>query len=203
MRYELLAYAMDFASFLILKLGEDCNKIKSVILFGSVARMEATKNSDVDIFIDVFANEDAISKKISRIKEDFYKSVKFNKFWKLMDIENDIKPIVGKLDEWKDLKASILANGIVLYGTYQGIPGKSKHVILFWENIKPQSRRVTINKQIFGYTHYGKKYRGLFQTYGGLKLGKGAIQIPIESYPVFIKLFRKYRIPVKIKYVMV
>ena len=59
-----------------------------------------------------------------------------------------------------------------------------------------------INKHISGYTYYGKRYEGMLEKYGGSKLGKGAIEIPLESYAAFMKLFRKYRVPVKIKYVM-
>ena len=32
---------------------KDKNKIRNIILFGSVAREEAVKNSDIDLFIDV------------------------------------------------------------------------------------------------------------------------------------------------------
>ncbi|MBI2579966.1 MAG: nucleotidyltransferase domain-containing protein [Candidatus Aenigmarchaeota archaeon] len=202
MNYELLAYAMDFVSFVVSKLGKDSDKIKSVMLFGSVSRGEATKKSDIDIFVDVFGKEKTMEEGIKKIGEEFYKSVKFTRYWKLIGIENEIKPVIGKLDEWKDLKSSIFANGIILYGKYKEVPDKPKGIVLLWENIKPQSRRVSINKQIFGYKHYRKKYSGLLEKYNGMKLAKGAIEIPIESYPAFMKIFRKYKISVKIKYVM-
>lgn len=203
MKYDLLAYSMDFASFLVMKLGDEADKIKAIVLFGSVARGEATEKSDIDIFVEVFSDEKGLSAKADRIKEDFYKSVKFTKFYKLMNIANDIKPIIGRLDEWRDLEASVMANGIVLYGRYSGVPAAKKRVILLWENVKPPSKRVMINRQLFGYTHYRRKYQGLLQKYQGTKLGKGAIEVPIESYHVFMKLFRAYRVAVKIKYVMV
>ncbi|MBI2173058.1 MAG: nucleotidyltransferase domain-containing protein [Candidatus Aenigmarchaeota archaeon] len=200
MNYEILAYAMDFTSFLMSKLGKDSENVKSIILFGSVSRGESTKKSDVDIFLDIFRKEKLLEKKVEKIKEGFYKSIKFTRYWKLIGIENEIKPIVGKIDEWKDLKSSIIINGIVLYGRYNEMPEKSKSIIFLWENIKPHSKRVTINKKIFGYNHYGRKYLGMLEKYNGIKLAKGSIEIPIESYPVFIKIFRTYRIPVKIKY---
>ena len=56
MNKKLVAYAMGFASFLMQKLGEkEAGKIKSIILFGSASRGEAGKGSDIDIFIDTFA----------------------------------------------------------------------------------------------------------------------------------------------------
>lgn len=203
MNYDLRSYAMDFASFAILKLGAESDSVKSVVLFGSVARGDSSPKSDVDIFIDVISDEKELSKKIESITEEFYKSARFLKYWKLLNVNNEIKPVVGKLDEWKDLKKSIIFNGVVLYGRFlESSKRASKKILLLWENIKPQSRRVTINKQVFGYTHYGKKYGGLLSRYKGLKLGKGVIQVPLESYPVFMKLFRKHNIAVKIRYVL-
>jgi len=52
MKSKLIAYAMDFASFLIQKI-KNIDNINNIILFGSVAREEADKTSDIDIFIDV------------------------------------------------------------------------------------------------------------------------------------------------------
>ena len=43
MNYRLIAYAQDFSSFLLEKLGEESNKISQIILFGSVARGGAEK----------------------------------------------------------------------------------------------------------------------------------------------------------------
>jgi len=50
MKSKLIAYAMDFASFLIQKI-KNIDNINNIILFGSVAREEADKTSDIDIFI--------------------------------------------------------------------------------------------------------------------------------------------------------
>lgn len=197
--YSLFAYAMDFASFLLWKLGDDAGKIKGIILFGSVARGESKKESDVDIFVDLFRDEKKTADYIKRLADDFRDSVKFTKFWKLLGINNEIVPMVGVLSKWEDLHASIITNGIVLYGSYQEVPNP-KSVVLLWGNIKPPVKRVMLSKHIFGYTHYGKKYGGLLEKFGGSKLGKGAIEIPLESYPSFMKVFRSYKIPVKIKY---
>ena len=51
MGFKLIAYAMDFSSFLVQKVKEKY-KIKNIILFGSVSREEAGKTSDVDIFFE-------------------------------------------------------------------------------------------------------------------------------------------------------
>ena len=49
--YKLISYAVDFVSFLIQSLDSDVNTIKNIYLFGSVARGDADKNSDIDLFV--------------------------------------------------------------------------------------------------------------------------------------------------------
>lgn len=198
MNYNLVSYAMDFSSFLMQNIKEK-DRIKNIILFGSVARGESNKESDIDLFIDII-NEDKIEEESNKILKDFYNSTKFKNYWKLFNTKNKIKLTIGKLDEWEDLKNSIISNGLSLYGKYQEIPAKGKNMALFFlENIKPNIKRVTLNKKIFGYKHSGKFYNGMLQKYGGIKLGKGSIIIPLEHSNKFIEIFRKFKISVKIK----
>lgn len=194
---ELVSYASDFVSFLIQNI-KDTEKIKSIILFGSSARGEAGKESDVDIFVDVTNNEKETEKEIKDITNKFFSSVKFQKYWKLLNIKNEISVIVGKINEWK-LKDSILGSSIVLYQKYSPIldNGKNK-TILSWGNIKPNSRRVMLNKKIFGYKHYKKYYRGLIEQYEGKKLGTNVILISTEHLTLFLKEFHKFKVPAKI-----
>ena len=60
---ELISYALDFASFIVQNLKE-LDKVQSIILFGSAARDEAEKDSDVDIFVEVTSNEKNIEKEV-------------------------------------------------------------------------------------------------------------------------------------------
>ena len=110
---SLKAFAVDFVSFLIQHL-DSLEGIRNIILFGSIARGDFDKDSDIDIFIDTK------DKKITtdKIVSDFYQSQKYLKYWKLLGIENTINCKVGNLDKW-ELKRSIISNGIVLYGKYK------------------------------------------------------------------------------------
>lgn len=192
----LIAYSMDFASFLVQNI-KNLDKIKSIILFGSVARGEETEDSDVDIFIDSL-EEKVVEKEVKNLKDKFYDSVKFKKYWALLGAKNEINIIVGKLEDWK-LKDSMLGSAIILYQGYSSKIGDGKNkAILSWSNIKPDSKRVMLNKRLIGYSHYGKKYSGLLEKYSGVKLGANVIIVPIEQLNLFIREFHEFKVPVKI-----
>lgn len=201
MKSKLAAYALDFASFLIQKIEK--NEIKQIILFGSTAREEANKNSDVDIFIDVIKENKLLEDEIRKVLEDFMESAKYKNYWKPLGIENDISLTIGKLEKWGDLKSSIIANGIILYGKFKPeIIGGNHKTFFIWENVAPNSKRVLFNKQLLGYKQKGRFYEGLIQRYSGERMGKGCILAPLEHATEFHKLFKKYKISVKIKKVV-
>jgi predicted nucleotidyltransferase len=178
----------------------DVSKVKRIILFGSVARGEESDESDIDIFVDVFSNEKSVELEIKKIALDFIKSLKYEKYWFLKNIRNEIKVKVGKLDSWKELKNSIISNGIVLYGKFEEMPKKAvNRTLLYWENVKPESKRVLLSKRLFGYKKGRKAYEGLVQKYDGKKISKGLISVPSINEKVFLKLFRDMNVTVKIK----
>lgn len=197
----LLAYSIDFISFLIERI--DINYIKRIILFGSIAREEASNESDVDLFIDIIGNKKSVEIEIKKIKNEFLKSKKYQNYWLLKGIKNEIKPIIGRLEDWKELRNSIISNGIMLYGKFEEMPNKAVHkTLLAWENIKPESKRVLLSKRLFGYKKDKKIYKGLIQKYGGEKIGKGLISIPSSNTKIFLKLFRDMEVTIKIKKIL-
>ncbi len=202
MKSKLIAYAMGFASFLIQKIDNKA-EIKQIILFGSVAREEAEKSSDVDIFVDLIKEDPKLEKEIQSCSDRFLDSVQYKDYWKLLGIKNEIRLIIGELDKWKGLKPSIIVNGILLYGKYKPEIKEGKHSVFFiWENIKPNSKRVLFNKQLFGFKQNENFYEGLIQKYNGERLGKGCILVPLDKGVVFHNHFKKYRVNVKIKKVL-
>lgn len=194
---ELISYASDFVSFLIQNLKE-IESIKAIILFGSAARGEATKESDVDIFIDIVDKEESISKKVNEIKDKFFSSVKFKSYWKVLGTKNEISIIIGHLERWK-LKDSMLGNAVILYQKYAPkIDGGKSKAILSWGNIKPDSKRVMLNRKIFGYNYYGKFYKGIIERYNGKKLGANVVMIDIEGLNSIVKIFKNFKTAAKI-----
>src|SRR3989344_2002278 len=188
---KIKAYSNYFVSFLLNEL-DNVSNINQIILFGSVAKEEATKNSDVDIFIDLKRKDKNLDGIIKKIEDRFYKSREALLF-KNKGIYNKINVIIGKLEEWKDLKDSIESHGIVLYGPYisEKIGGR-KYVIVLWSKIG-ENRGAFLNK-IYGVKIRDKIYKGLVELLGGRKLGKSSVMIPAENKKDFLDLMKKYKV---------
>ncbi|HLC32174.1 MAG TPA: nucleotidyltransferase domain-containing protein [Candidatus Nanoarchaeia archaeon] len=195
-------YAIDFVSFIIQKT-KRIENIKNIILFGSVARQEADEKSDVDIFIDVVEESKLFEEEIENNRESFTKSIKYKNYWEPLGITAKINTTIGKLTDWKELQTSIYANGITLYGKFHPSKVDGKHLTFFiWENIKPNAKRVLLNKQLYGYKQKSKFYPGLIQKYNGERIGKGCILVPIEHANLFHALYKRHKVAVKIKKVI-
>lgn len=196
-RNELISYAMDFASYLILKYGE----IRRVILYGSVARGDFKEDSDVDLFIDVGGiDEKKAKKKVDMLLDDYYKTRKF-KEWQMKGIENEFSIIIGNLDskEWNDLRRAILNEGIVLYGKFIGRAEKMKQYALFsFENIKPDKKRVSVFRALFGFKVRKMEYIGLIKKIGGVRIGKGSVLVPVSGVSELRKYLHEKKVSVKI-----
>ncbi len=188
------AYASYFVSYLLFNLKKTDN-LSKIILFGSVAKGQATKDSDVDIFIEVKRKLKVFEKQVRDIEKSFYSSREALIF-KSKGIENKINLIVGKLDDWKDLKDSIESIGIVLYGNYisSEIRGK-KHILFFWNKVG-KNRGAFLNK-LYGFKSKEKRYTGLIENLGGKKLGKSSFIVSIEHREEFVKLMKYYDVDVR------
>lgn len=189
----LKAYASSFVSFLIERI--DIKDIHKIILFGSVARNEATKESDIDIFIDT-ANA-KIKKIIPKIINSFYESTIYNDYWKLLGIKNEIKCIVGTLEKWK-LKRSIISEGITLYGKTTG-EIKGKTFCLFKINVKGKTKqKLKIWRKLYGYKQkIGKKsyyFKGLIEMNDGKKLSPTVFIVPLAKSQKAIDFLKDYKV---------
>jgi len=192
----LKAYASYFVAYLLSNL-ENTGDIERIVLYGSVARGEATKESDIDIFIEIKKKTKKLEKEIKEIIEKFYQSREAVLF-KAKGIENKFNVKIGDLKYWKDLYKSIASTGIVLYGPYEAkeLPSGVNHfIIVFWERIR-KNRGAFLNK-IYGFKFKKKSYVGLLSRIGGRKLGKSCIMVPVQYKKDIFKLLRKYRVNAK------
>ena len=192
-------YSMYFAAYLMANLeNKEKENIERIILFGSVAREEATKESDVDLFIESKKNTKKFKAKIKAIEERFYKSREASLF-KLKNIDNKFSIKIGRLEEWKELERSIASAGIILYGHYElrKTPSGTKHfAIIYWNKIG-KNRGAFLNK-LYGVKIKEKFYEGLLKKFSGKKLGKSCIMLPIEYKEDILKLIKEYKAEARI-----
>lgn len=187
---ELIAYAGSFVAFVLPKID-----VEEIILFGSVARKEAGKESDIDLFFNIKdrKNEKSIKKILKKELEKFYKS-KIAETWHLKGIKNQIKFEVGNLEEWK-LKRSIISEGITLYGKYKSMPEKIKGFVYF--NIKPMkniTKRNKIVRKLFGRKEKSYSTKGFVENFHGKRLSSLSFILPLENSKDVINLLSREKI---------
>src|SRR3989344_1579978 len=124
---------------------------------------------------------------------DLYKKTEEYEKFILDGVKNELSIKSGKLEDWKDLKTSIISGGITLYGSYNGFPDKLTHKLLFLLNLKGISRAVKIKiwRNLYGYNQkVGKK---LYVTKGKVekKIGRGAFLVPIKDSQEMVNYLRK------------
>jgi predicted nucleotidyltransferase len=200
----LISYAEDFVSYLIAAVNEkyiEKGEIRNIILYGSVVRGDYADKSDIDIFVDL-PEPDELKADIGHIVKGFYDSVWFEK-WKKLGIKNSISVLVGNLDDWEDLKRSIISNSIILYGSYfPKVHGKP--MVLFSVGaIRPESKRVFVNRKLFGYKRYGRKYAGLVGKYNGEKTGRAGFMVPMQHSKEVLDFLKKQQVETKIREIVV
>ena len=198
---KILAYASTFVTYLIRNLKENIKHPDAILLYGSVAKGEASVESDVDIFVDT--KNEKLGEKVEELTNNFLDS-REAALYKIEGIGNEINVKVGELQKWKDLHHSIMNSGIILWQKYKAekVPEDTKHnYLFFWDKIG-KNRGAFLNI-LYGYTIGKKKYKGLVQKKWGIRTGKSSILIPAEYNEEFIALFKKYKVHVQQKEVWV
>ncbi len=196
-RETLISYALSFSSFLLdSALGSSISKI---ILFGSVARGDFTKESDIDIFIEA---DPSLEKGIEKIHLLFQFSQAYN-IWRTKGVLQEFSLKVGHLDQWK-LKREVLSSGIFLYGKTTEIAQNAAYYLLIQLQEQKQSIAMQMRfwRKLYGYKQKvgNKTYftKGLIEESLGKKLGKGLFLIPMEKRKIVIDFLNKS----KMKYVL-
>jgi predicted nucleotidyltransferase len=170
------------------------NKIKnyeniiSIILFGSVARNEATGKSDVDIAIIYSKKNHQTIRKINNMKP-----VEFQLIHLTMDELKDEPTLTGALS----------GEGILLYGrtvtvNLDDMELKSKMIIAYDTSKLDQNSRNKLNRALHGgkstYKKKNKKetkfYPGILDGIQAEKIGKGVLIIDRKNYPEITKTLK-------------
>jgi|SRR3989344_868964 len=195
----MLEYIYDFLSVLFDKLKER-EEINSIILFGSFARGNQRKDSDIDIFIDVEEkNKNKISLLVKESLNEF--ELKAEKTWKLRGITNPIVPIIDSLnsEQWKELNNDIQNYGKILYGNYKI---KDKILISYNFSTLKQKDKMQVIRKLFGYKlKKGKKtyeQKGLIFSLNSQKVSNALI-IDVKNSSSIIELLKKNKVKFEIK----
>ena len=192
---NLLKYVISANSFILLQVPDNLfSRIKNIILFGSVARGDFTKASDVDIFYDVKMSRREVSKlkKIINIAiEKFYVSDQ-GLLFRAKGISNKISAVVGDLERW-GLKDEIVKYGVSLYSKYISKLEGEPYILIWWESLSIKNRGAFLNK-LYGYTIRNKHYKGVIDKLDGIKIGKSAFAIPIKHKDRVLELLKKYNV---------
>jgi predicted nucleotidyltransferase len=202
---QLMTYVYDFIK-IMFEERELTNCIKKIILFGSIARGNFDKESDIDIFIDIKNKKDTktINKRLKDILNQF--EIEAKDTWELRGIKLPIKCIVGSLEDktWEELKKELSANGIILYGKYEFMSKKTRHYALIKYSLAKLSRKdkMKVIRKLFGYeTKKGSKVykqKGLLEDLNGKKLSKNLIAIPMENSLQFQEILNSFKITPRI-----
>lgn len=191
---KLHALASSFAAYLIDQFGDSIN---GIYLFGSVARGEATKESDIDIFVDAIKERAAIGSSVDR-----FENTTAAKTLRATGVKNPIRALVGDLgsEEFSDIRLSIAADGIILYG--KPLPaekGRHPYLLIWFTAPQKQKLKVAFLRKIYGRTEKEKQYSGLVQDLAGFKVGPGTAIIPIRYKAKFLAELKKARLKYNIK----
>ncbi len=202
----MIPYIYDFLTILFDKL-KDKSKIKNIILFGSFARNQQRKDSDIDVFIDVNAKDKDIVNKI--VKESLNEfEVKKKDKWMLKGIDNSIVPIIDDIRDkrWNELKSEISAYGIILYGKYQSDSQKGRQSVIIEYDLSKikQKDKMKVLRKLNGYkVKIGKKIyeqKGLVEEAQGDKLSlSGALLLDIKEYKKPYDFLKQNKVPVRIR----
>ena len=165
----------------IKKISKKYSETKSVIVFGSVARDQAVKESDLDVCI-VLRNEDIrdnISNEILDLEEKYDKNIN------LVFTDSSFRALDRQFIE------TILREGITIYGktpnvSIQQLELEPYEIIKFDLSNLDQSKKMKIKRLLYGIKTkkkykgkiYTNKQEGLVEKLGGLRIGIASILIP-------------------------
>ncbi|MBI5072616.1 nucleotidyltransferase domain-containing protein [Candidatus Woesearchaeota archaeon] len=203
---DILSYVYDFIS----QISENAvifDELKSIILFGSVARGDFDKDSDIDLFIDI--NGDKSENKIhEEIKKELRLfEIRCEKSWHMRGIRFPLKILVGNIQNsrWESLKKEIESYGLVLYGELRNSAFLLRHhALISFETARlHQNQKMTLLRELYGYstTKEKKVYttQGIVEEFNGTKVGTNVLLIPFDHVSEMRTFFRKHKTSCAIK----
>jgi predicted nucleotidyltransferase len=165
----------------IIKISKKNSQIQTVIIFGSVARNQAGKQSDLDICM-ILKNKtlkNSISNQMLNLEEKYDKNINLiftNSSYKNLD---------------RQFIETLIREGIVIYGKKPDVSIKQlklePYEIIKYDLSKlNQSKKMKIKRLLYGIKTkkrykgkiYERKQIGLVEKFGGIRIGIASILIP-------------------------
>lgn len=189
-------------SYLSKKIVNVAPELVAIILYGSYARGEAGKKSDIDLLMVLEKRSTATEEKI----RDVVESTAVGR--KVIPVFTTAKELV----KTPYYAFDIIKDGIILYKTPERIlrlpfafGERAVSIYTFNAAALPQKRRAKFNRQLYGTGVYKKvlktkkekkryRYPGLLDKVHGRRLGAGSIMAPSRAEKDIEKLFSYFRV---------
>lgn len=170
---------------------KELNGIMSVVLFGSVARGEATAESDVDLMVIYSSKDPETVKKINSMAPEKFQVLHFT---------------MEELEDEPTLTGALSGEGILLYGkpvtiSLEGDDLKSQMLIAYDTSHLARNIRSTLYRTLYGgnstYLKDGvkkrKHYPGIVEQIRGQKLANAVIMVDRHNASEIIKTLRRFQ----------
>jgi predicted nucleotidyltransferase len=173
-------------------------KIEAAILFGSVARDDYDRRSDIDIMLIIDHERPAeFSPTVSKIITKLHP-------------HREIRTVLTNLRDYdKDYYQNVFLEGMVLFGKVvigpENLALEPYLLISYDLSGKPNTLQVKVSKMVHGYSSKkvidGKKkvykYPSIEEKYGGRIISKSALILPFPNGNKFIKELKRLKVPFK------
>ena len=176
------------------------SEIESVLVFGSVARGQARKESDLDLCI--LLKKEHTKDSISNTLLDLEK--KYNKNINIVFTDSSFKDLDRQFIE------TILREGITIYGktpdaSIQQLELEPYEIIRFDLSNLDQSKKMKMKRLLYGVKtkkeYKGKTYtneqKGLVEQLGGLRVGIASVLIPEKKSWELEEVLRKHQVSLR------
>lgn len=173
----------------------ELDNVRHIFLFGSVAREEADRRSDVDLCVIIGDNN---KKEISKIALDLEKE--YDKSIQLIISKNFLK-----LDKYFIDK--LLDEGVILYSKEPLIKIKNikcEVFLLISYSLKNLTHKdkMKIKAKFYGYSTkkmvnkkiYKSSYEGLVKQLNGLSVGAGAVLVPLRNSQPIVNILDSFNV---------
>ena len=166
--------------------------LRAIVLFGSYARGEADRRSDIDLLLVFDSRAD-----IERSREELLGVLKDHRELPLTLTRRSAEDLARD----PSFTFNVLKEGYVLYKRpdVQLLPAaisSEKQMVVYNYNLSrlPHEQKLKFNSALFTRAKGKYRYPGLLERVGGRKLGYGAIMIPASTEREVDGLFDAYKI---------